>query len=212
MPKLRRALLMVLLLLVGCGFAFYWFNPPARVNLRADSIAHPSQPNQRMQPGQPEPQAKEITYSHMEDGTRKWELAADSGDYDPTSGYIALQKVRIIFYQQNGQLYLEGDQGQYDQSGRVVVLTGNVMGRNQKGVTIKTSKLVYHDSERLVDTDEQVTVAGPTFSITSQGMKAYLNPQQVIFETKVDSFFWPHPDSESRANREALVARLGQDD
>ena len=208
MPKLRRMLLILLLLLAGTGAAFYWLSPPAKLSIR---VEHGTQSGQPAKPGQIEPQAKEITYSHMENGTRKWGLQAESGDYDPVTGYVALQKVRIVFYQENGQLYLESDQGQYDQAGHVVVLTGNVMGRNQQGVTIKTNRLVYHGNQRLVDTDEQVTVAGPTFSVTSQGMKVYLDPQQVIFETRVNSLFWSQPDNKIRASGDSHLARLASD-
>jgi hypothetical protein len=42
-----------------------------------------------------------------------------------------------------------------------------------------------------VETDEMVTVAGPTFSITSLGMKAFVPTEQVYFEKQVDSVFWP---------------------
>lgn len=191
MRKVRLTLLIVLLLLIAAGGLYYWQSSPAKL-----ALSHISALQQGGKPDGLEPQVKAITYNHVEEGQRKWSLMADSGDYDPKTGNISLQKVQITFYQQDGgQLYVEGDVGDYDQAGQVVVLTGNVFGRNHQGVTIRTSRLVYTEAQRMVETDREVTVAGPTFSITSLGMKAYIDPEQVFFEKQVDSTFWPKEDN-----------------
>ncbi len=200
MRKLRLALFIILLLLVAGSALFYWLSPHGKMNIKIQGDTPP--PSAAGPSGQKavdaraenkvEPQVKEVTYSHVEDGVRKWGLLADGGDFDPATGYIALQKVRVTYYRDNGgHFYLEGDTGQYDQEKQIVIVTGNVLGRNDKNVTIKTNKLVYVSNQQMVETNEAVTVAGPNFSITSQGLKVYLEPQQVEFTGKVNSVFWP---------------------
>ena len=201
MRKLRLTLLIILLCLVAGSVLFYWISPPTKVSVRMQAEDQDGNSDD-----QAEPQVREITYNHVENGVRKWSLLADGGELDPTTGFIALEKVKLTFYQENGgTMYLEGDVGEYDQVKQLVVITGNVYGRNHKDVTIKTDKLIYYDDRQMVETDLEVTVAGPTFSITSIGMKAYMDPQRVEFTKLLNSSFWPKEESESKIEDRGLA-------
>lgn len=203
MRRLRLTLLVLLLLLIGGSALLYWLNPPARINI---SLRGEDAGGQSAEVA--EPQARDITYNHVENGVHKWGLVADGGDFDPVSGFIMLRNVKLTFYQEGGgTLYLESDTGQYDQQKHIVIVTGNVFGRNSKNITINTSKLIYYDAGKLVETDEKVTVAGENFAITSQGMKVFLEPEQIVFENNVNSRFWSGDGESAASPRTSLAGR-----
>jgi LPS export ABC transporter protein LptC len=186
LPKLRLFVVAALLVLAASSAVFYWLRPDPQLGVPT-TAADEDPPAQGV-----EPQVREVTYNHMEDGALKWNLMAQGGEFNPLTGYIALRKVRLNCYPAGGgHLYVEGDEGQYDQERRVVELTGNVFGRNQNQVTIRSNRLVYRESGQIVETNEMVTVAGPTFSITSLGMRALVPLERIHFEKQVDSIFWP---------------------
>jgi LPS export ABC transporter protein LptC len=187
LPKLRLFVIAAFLVLAVSSALFYCLRPDPGVRVRAAAASEEAPPPQGI-----EPQVREVTYNHMEDGTLKWNLVAQGGEFNPLTGYIALRKVRLTCYLAGGgQLYVEGDEGQYNQERQVVELTGNVFGRNQNQVTIRSNRLVYRESGQTVETNELVTVAGPTFSITSLGMKALVPLERIYFEKQVNSVFWP---------------------
>jgi LPS export ABC transporter protein LptC len=193
--KVRFILLgMLVLLMLGC-LLYFWLRPPTSLNIKITrSAAQPEQEGQE----QTEPQAKQLTYNYVEDGVHKWGLVADSGSYDVKEDTIYLNKVKVIFYpEEGGELHLEADEGRYDQTRQMVWLNGNVKGRNDKDMTLRTESLTYAEDRRLVDTDAPVVVEGPSFTIKSIGMQFYLPTQEVRFKQRVDSVFIPQGESSS---------------
>ena len=194
MSKMRLILLLLLALLIIGSVLFYWLRAPSQVNVRLSVPGGGAQANGENGGNSEaaEPQAREVTYDHVENGVHKWGLVAKGGNYDMDNDTIYLKDVRIIFYGESGEIHIRGDEGEYNQARQTVVLIGNVRGRNPKGVTLQTQRLTYSEIEQIIDTDDQwATVAGPTFSITGQGMKVHVPSQHITFKEKVDSTFLP---------------------
>ena len=194
---MRMIVLALLLLLISGSIIFYLASAPAKlkVNVTQMGIGHTASGEDEL-----EPQAREITYNHVEGGYHKWGLVASGGNYDMASNIIYLKDVRLVFYPEGGgEINLRADEGEYHQEEQCVVLTGNVKGRNDKDVNLETQKITYTEANGLVDTDEPVLVYGPTFRINGVGMQVYVSTQHITFKERVDSTFLPGVGSKPKA-------------
>jgi LPS export ABC transporter protein LptC len=168
---------------------YFWLKPSNTLAIRIS--APPARSGQNGQ-SEVEPQARQITYNHVENGIHKWGLVAENGNYDMKTDTIYLNTISIIFYpEEGGELHLEADSGQYDQTRQWVLLEGHVRGRDAEGRVMTTDRLTYTDAEKLMDTDSPVVITGQDFTINSLGMQFYLPTRQILFKQRVDSVFIP---------------------
>jgi len=185
---LRRFRLIILgalaALILGISLA-YWLNPPARLPILDMTGEAPANKDGK-------PRLHGLTYTQVEDGVRKWTLAATGARFDEDAQKVTLADVRLKFYPTNGGwITLAGAEGTYDQKNKVVTLQGQVKGRSHDGMTLETTVLTYNEQEALVDTDAEVTITGPRFRVRGRGMVVYVNRQTVVFKKQVDSTFIP---------------------
>ncbi|MCB2189333.1 MAG: LPS export ABC transporter periplasmic protein LptC [Deltaproteobacteria bacterium] len=138
------------------------------------------------------PRARGLTYTHVQDGVRKWSLTAEGARFDEASDKLVLQGVQIDFFpKKGGWVTILGDTGQYDQKSRVITLIGHVWGRTNAGLTLVTDKITYSDKEQLVTTKSMVTISGARFSVRGVGMTADLAKNTLTFKRRVYSIFTP---------------------
>lgn len=171
-------------MIVGTGLA-YWLNPP--VNLPVLDLKGEAPANQ-----DGKPRLHGLTYTQVEEGVRKWTLAATGARFDEDAKKVTLSDVRLKFYPSGGGwVTLTGAEGTYDQKNKVVTLTGQVKGRSHDGMTMETTVLTYNEQENQVDTDAEVTITGPRFRVRGRGMVVLVAKQSVVFKNQVDSTFIP---------------------
>lgn len=185
MRKFRLILLGALAaVIVGTGLA-YWLNPPVKLPMLAIQGEAPANQDGK-------PRLHGLTYTQVEEGVRKWTLAATGARFDEDAKKITLNDVRLKFYPSGGGwVTLTGAEGTYDQKNKVVTLTGQVKGRSHDGMTMETTVLTYKEQENQVDTDAEVTITGPRFRVRGRGMVVLVAKQSVVFKKQVDSTFIP---------------------
>ena len=185
MRRLRIIILAALAAVLLGTAAAYWLNPPAELPV-LDSGREPVLD----QDGRP--RVRGLTYTHVEGGVRKWTLSAQGARMDEARKHVSLTQVNIRFFRENGGwVNITGAEGQYDQDKKIVTLIGSVRGRTDDGTTLKTERISYSEPDETVSSDTWVTIAGPKFSVTGFGMKAFVREDRIVFEKQVDSRFIP---------------------
>ena len=186
MRRLKWILAAALAAIVAGSVAAYWLNPPVRVPVTAlEEPDHDLSKDGR-------PRVRGLTYTQVENGVKKWTMSAEGARLDEAEGKATLTHVRIKFYPDKGGWYtLRGDQGEYDQKKKVVTLRGNVHGRSHDGMTLVTEVLTYTEEQKVVETDTEVTVAGPRYKVHGRGMTVKVPQDHVTFRGRVHSTFIP---------------------
>ena len=165
--------------------AAYWLNPPVRVSLKEAGEGEVQQADSR-------PHLKGLEYTQVENGVKKWTLTSELATYDENAAEVALQKVHLRFFpQEGGEITLKGNSGRYFQKQKVVILTGDVIGQTQDGVTLKTEELKYIENEKKVVSSKKVTVAGARFIVEGIGMTVNINKNKVSLNSHVQTTFVP---------------------
>lgn len=185
MSRFRLIVLAAFLAVVAGTFLAYWLNPPAKLPVIED-------PSQAQLDGDGKPRVRGLTYTHVQDGARKWSLAARGAKYDEDTGVVTLFKPEVVFFQEKGgEIHIRGKVGEYDQKNQVIHLKEEVMARTKDGKYMETDQITYSEIEQVADTNSWVTVAGPGFKVVGKGMLVVVPQSKVTFKSQVDSTFIP---------------------
>ncbi|MBI4799788.1 MAG: LPS export ABC transporter periplasmic protein LptC [Desulfarculus sp.] len=185
MNRFRLILLAAFLAVIAGTILAYWLNPPAKLPVMED-------PGQAQLEGDGKPRVRGLTYTHVQDGVRKWSLAARGAKYDEDTGIVTLFKPEVVFFQEKGgEITIRGKVGQYDQKNQVVHLKEEVLARTKDGKYMETDQITYSEVEQVADTNSWVTVAGPGFKVVGKGMLVVVPQSKVTFKSQVDSTFIP---------------------
>ncbi len=185
MKRLRLIFLVALAAVVLGSLLAYWLNPPVRLPVLEEASGGKIASDGR-------PRMQGMTYTQVEQGRKKWTLSSQGARYDEAKGIVTLNGVKVVFYpERGGFVTIEGDEGQYYQKKKIIVLRGHVRGRTNDGMTLVTDLLTYSEPDQVVHTDHVVTVAGPRFSVTGKGMTVVVPDGTVTFHNQVHSTFVP---------------------
>lgn len=138
------------------------------------------------------PRMRGLTYTHVENGVKKWSLKANGARYEESTGKVFLKEVKIKFFQDDGKaISLRSDQGVYQQKNQEVTLTGNVVGNTSDGTQLLTTVITYREKDKVADTDAEVTVQGARFKVQGKGMLVFVDQNKVILKSNIRSTFTP---------------------
>jgi hyaluronan synthase len=176
-------------LVVGSGSSFWMSQPallPVRVALsQAQAESHPG-PDFSIRPASATGQV--LAYTHLEEGQRRWRIAAAGSHFDQENGTIDLRGVEMVFYTKDGgQIRLSSDKGEYDPSDHSLSLVGNVRGTTSTGMHLATNSLNYSQDDLTADTDDEVTLSGPTFKVHGRGILLDVVNNKAVFKKAVSS-------------------------
>lgn len=136
------------------------------------------------------PRMRGVTYTHVEDGVRKWSLTASGAKQNPEAQSFVLADVRLEFFpNEGGKVTIRGNTGRYERDTREIALEGNVVATTHDGIRLATERIAYHDSEQIVDTDAPVHISGKDFDLKAKGMRVLLPQNKVVFKSDVKSSF-----------------------
>jgi LPS export ABC transporter protein LptC len=139
-------------------------------------------------PEQGEVQGQAVAFTHTEDGVARWRLAATGSSLDRSSGVVGLRGVEVVFFAKNGQeVRISGDEAEFDPSDQSLALEGNVRGTTFNGLRLATNSLVYYDDERLVQTDDEVFLSGPSFRMRGHGFCIDMAKSRTVLKKPVTS-------------------------
>ena len=103
-----------------------------------------------------------VHFAESRAGARDWELFAESAEGSAVSGAWELQKVKVLFYGENGVEYTAtGDIGDVDTKTKNLKIKGHVIVTSQNGYQCLTSAAHYFSKERLIESDDKVKMLSP---------------------------------------------------
>lgn len=127
-----------------------------------------------------------MAYTFVENGKRRWHLAAASSSYDQENGVMDLRGVEVVFFtEEGGQIRLHGDQAQYDPSDHSMTLEGNVHGTTGNGLRLATRSISYSPDDLQMDTDDEVTLSGPSFQAKGKGILLDVTNNKAVIKKAV---------------------------
>lgn len=187
-------------LVIGSG-ASLWVNQPALLPVRVAIAQTKASPENSAR--QVSGAGQVLAYTHVTDGHPRWRIAAAGTHFDQENGTVDLRGVEMVFYTKDGgHIRLSSEHGEYDPSDHSLSLVGNVRGTTSTGMQLATHSLTYSEDELTVDTDDEVTLSGPTFKARGRGIVLDVATNKAVFKKAVSSSF-------SSAGRRALPATLG---
>ena len=135
---------------------------------------------------------KAIHYTENDAGRKKWELFAESGEYDKTAEKSTLSGIRfIVESDQKGPVTITAKRGEYFHSSRNLILRGEVMARAEDGAFFKSPGLSYNSKSRTFSTKEHVTFADKGLSVEGVGMDFTIDGFAAKIHSRVSATLYP---------------------
>lgn len=125
-------------------------------------------------------------------GNRDWELFAQAAEGNQGAGTWKLQKVRVLFYNdEKVEFTVTGDLGSIDSKSKDLSVMGNVITKSVNGYVFNTDSIRYSSVTRQIISPAHVTMRGPKdetgagLFLTGQRMKVFVEDSRMLIEDKV---------------------------
>lgn len=187
--NLRRSQLIIIAtlsaIILGVAVAVF-VHEPARLPVFDDEGGSP------LLAADGQPRMRGVTYTHVENGVRKWSLTASGAKQNPEDESFTLADVRLEFFPKGGgKVTIRGNTGRYARGKRTIMLEGDVVATTHDGIRLVTDNLAYNDVDQTVDTDAPVHISGVDFDLKAKGMRVFVPQDKVVFKKDVVSNFIP---------------------
>jgi LPS export ABC transporter protein LptC len=115
---------------------------------------------------------QQIHYTESEGSVKKWDLYAASADYDKERNVTRLAKIRLVFPKAGSreEMTLTADRATYDNAGKDVHLSGNVVAGDGKHLRFTTERLSYVAARSLVTTQDRIEFVDGPLTVQGTGM------------------------------------------
>ena len=122
-------------------------------------------------------------------GSRDWELFAGSAENSKGRGAWQLQKMKILFYNnEKVDFVVTGDKGDIDSESKNIRIEGNVITKSSNGYEFQTNSMIYYQALRVLDSPDDVKMLGPPDNhgqgIVLQGKKMEANIDATLMKIK----------------------------
>jgi LPS export ABC transporter protein LptC len=109
----------------------------------------------------PSQKAKGIHLVETQQGSRDWELFAETAEGDESSSWD-LKNVRVLFYNKEKLSFtVTGERGSIDGKSKDLHIRGNVITKSENGYIFKTPSIFYSAKKRQIQSPEKVNMQGP---------------------------------------------------
>ena len=184
-PKTIRRLLAVVIVLTSVSLAIaillklYRFSKPARA-LRKQSPSI-------------ELSLQQIHYAESDGGVKKWDLYADSADYDKSQDVTKLEKIRLVLPKTGArkEMILTADRAKYVNGTKDVHLSGNVVAGDGTLLKFMTERLSYIAARSTVFTEDRVEFMDGSLTVKGVGMNFSTSSGNVHVLHSVTATFVP---------------------
>jgi LPS export ABC transporter protein LptC len=127
----------------------------------------------------PHPKMQGLSLTEIQDGDKRWVLAAKKADFHPTQDTISISGVRVEFYGPGEDIKVKADEGLFQTKTRVLTLKGHV--EMQRGnLMIKTSEATYLPKKRVLVAPGQVVIKDPRFKVEGSEVRVELAAKKLI--------------------------------
>lgn len=116
---------------------------------------------------------QDIHYTETKDGVKRWDLYAETGEYDKGGDVTRLKGVRFVLKgdARGGDITLRADRADYFNATKDVSLSGNVVAKSASGMEFATGSVYYQSARSLVTTKDRVRYSDPSLSVEGVGME-----------------------------------------
>ena len=138
-----------------------------------------------------------VHYTETRQGVKRWDLSADSAEYNKKLDVTELHGVRLLVFGSAavGELQVTADRADYHNGTGNVTLVGNVQGRGSKGMEFATSSVDYVAARSLLQTNRPVRFATAGLELQGVGMEYHTDTQRLSLARDVSAVYRPQGTS-----------------
>ncbi len=157
-----RRIIIVILFLLG-GSIVYFLAWPSNYAIKANNISFTGSD-------------ADLTIDRMhviqnKQGTKDWEMWADSAKIYHKKNITKLESIRIRFYPKKGKpIDITADSGVMENDSRNMSIRGNVLIQTSEGYALRTERLRFRPKEKKFDTNDKILLKGNSFNLTGTGL------------------------------------------
>lgn len=125
-------------------------------------------------------------------GSRDWELFAQSAENSRGKGSWALQDVRVLFYNNDKvDFTVTGRKGSIDSENKNMKIEGDVVTKSANGYVFQSQSVSYFSNQRLIISPDAVKMLGPAddrgkgLVLTGEKMEARVDTSTMLIREKV---------------------------
>ena len=125
-------------------------------------------------------QAKNVRYTQVGSSGMKWEITADSAQYQKKEDLALFEKVKAKVFMKDGRTFvMTGDKGVLNTRSRDMDIEGNVVVVSDSGDHFRTDRLSYRDAVKRIETDRPVVMENKNARISGVGMVLNLKDEKI---------------------------------
>jgi LPS export ABC transporter protein LptC len=153
----------------------------------------PSGERSRVQPPSVDVSLKEIHFTESDASARKWELFAESGEYDKAADKTSLKGIRFVVDRngKGGQVTLTARHGDYAHASKIVNLQGGVLARTEDGITFETPGVTFDSNRRILRGKGPVRIVDEAMTVEGTGFDFDVNSRDARVHSKVSATITP---------------------
>lgn len=184
-PQFFRRLLGVILLVAGALLVFvvarYFINSSDRGRKPAERV------------NAVDVALKRIHFTESDASARKWQLFADSGEYDKATDKTSLKDMRFVIERdgKGGSVTITARHGEYAHASKNVDLQGDVIARTEEGTYFETPKVAYDSSSRILSSSEPVKLVDAALTVEGTGFDFNIDSRDTTVHSKVTALVYP---------------------
>ncbi len=165
MKRVKIAILMSIVLIVGIVLVSLW------VNLRARKASEAVEKPPVVSTEGADMRMEKVRFVEDKHGQKTWELEAKSVRQYQDQNMMVLEDVKVTFYGKEGRtFFLRGKEGKVHQDSKNMELVGDVVLSSDDGYQLKTHSVSYRHLEKIASTSDPVEIEGEQIRVTGKGM------------------------------------------
>ncbi len=132
--------------------------------------------------------AKNVRYTQVGSSGMKWEITADSAQYQKKEDLALFENIKAKVVMQDGRtFFMSGDKGVLNTRSKDMDIDGNVVIVSEGGDHFQTDRLSYRDALKRIETDRPVVMENKNARISGVGMVLNLNEEKIAILSRVQA-------------------------
>lgn len=136
---------------------------------------------------------KSFHLTESEASVRKWELFANSGEYDKAADMTSLKDLRFVIERdgKGGPVTITSRHGEYAHASKNVYMQGDVLVRTAEGSSFATPKVMYNSNSRLLSSTERVKLVDAALTVEGTGFDVSIDSREARVHSNVTATIYP---------------------
>lgn len=131
-------------------------------------------------------QLKDVHFTEVGDENLTWEIHADTAKFAKKDNLAFFDRVRIKLIRADGKAFtLTGNEGRLRTDTKEAEVTGRVVVVSSNGDIVETDRLQYSHADKMIFTNQAITLKNPNMVISGVGMSLSLTDEKVSLQSGV---------------------------